>query len=155
MFGGTRQMVRAESSPAGATVVASGGLSQGALGTGVDLTTPTALNLERKNSYVLTFPATGYTSQQVELQRSIRGGIVVLDVLAGLVGVIVDAATGAWYKLTPEFASVALTRIDPTVEGPDTISIRIDVKPADEKSKSNIEFETSAPGVSVTVQKQS
>jgi hypothetical protein len=41
-----------------------------------------------------------------------QGGILVLDILfTGLIGVIVDAVTGAWYKLSPETATVSLTSL--------------------------------------------
>ena len=74
--------------------------------------TPTSLSLERKNNYVLEFSAPGYTTQRVDVQKSLRGGIVVLDILGGVLPVIVDAITGGWYKLSPEQVNAMLTKVD-------------------------------------------
>ncbi|WP_291988081.1 hypothetical protein [Luteitalea sp.] len=52
--------------------------------------TPTSLSLERKNNDVLEFSAPGYTTQRVGVQKSLRGGIVVLDILGGVLPVIVE-----------------------------------------------------------------
>jgi hypothetical protein len=38
----------------------------------------------------------------------VGAGWVVLDVLAGLVGIIVDAATGAWYELDQDAVNAIL-----------------------------------------------
>jgi hypothetical protein len=141
MFGGTRQSIRATSSPEGAIVTTTPAT--------VDYKTPTTLNLERKNSYVLEFSMPGYTSQKVEFQRSIRGGIVVLDILAGLLGVIIDAATGAWYKLSPEMTSVTLTKTDPTVAGPNTITVTFGTVGTRESKDGAVRVKSSAPGVKV------
>lgn len=120
LFGGTTQIIRATSSPDGVTVSAGMG--------GQDYKTPASISLERKNNYTLTFSAQGYSSQKVDLQRSIRGGIVVLDILCGLVPVIVDAATGAWYKLSPEVVNVSLAKLDAGMPGPDVIDLSIGVE---------------------------
>lgn len=143
IFGGTRQALRATSSPDGTTVTTTPAT--------VEFKTPTTLNLERKQGYVLTFALPGYTSQQVEVQRSIRSGILVLDILSGLVGVVVDAATGGWYKLSPESVSVTLTKIDASVNGPDTITVALDTQSGDD---SRVGVASSAPGVMVDVRAQ-
>lgn len=102
IFNGTRQNVRLQSTPNATTVrVDPGG--------GATYTTPTTLNLERKNNYTLTFSKAGYESESISIDRNINGGILVLDILAGLVGVIVDAATGGWYNLSPSDATVSLS----------------------------------------------
>ena len=77
IFGGTRQSIQTMSSPEGASVTTAPPT--------IGYTTPTTLNLERKNEYVLTFSSPGYTSQQLELQRSMRTDILVADIaLTGL-----------------------------------------------------------------------
>lgn len=144
IFGGTRQSLRATSSPDGTAVTTTPAT--------VEYKTPTSLSLERKQEYVLTFSMPGYTEQKVQLQRSLRSGIVVLDVLAGLVGVVVDAATGAWYKLSPETVNVTLTKVNASVAGPDTITIALDTKTAGETSAVGVV--SSEPGVSVGVRAQ-
>ena len=117
IFGGSRQVVRATSSPDGAMVKTSPDTAEAR--------TPAALNLERKNSYVLTFTKEGYTPARAELQRETRVGIIVADVLlTGLVGVIIDAATGSWYRLSPEVVTVAMEKTA-DIPGPDKIEITV------------------------------
>ena len=117
MMGGSRQVVRAASSPEGAMVTTSPETAE--------TRTPAALNLERKNSYVLTFTKEGYAPAKAELQRETRVGIVIADVLlTALIGVVVDAATGAWYKLSPEVVTVAMEKIA-DVPGPDRIEVTV------------------------------
>jgi hypothetical protein len=118
IFNGTRQTITATSAPDAARVVVTPG--------SFELTTPTALDLERKHEYLLTFSKEGYSPATFQIKKSLQGGIVVLDVLfTGLIGVIIDAATGAWFKLTPETAIVSLTRLDESIEGPETIEVSI------------------------------
>jgi len=116
IFGGTRQPVGITSVPDEAKVTTT---------EGVVYTTPTSFQLERKDNYVLIVEKEGYQSATVQINRQIMGGIVVLDVLCGLVGVVIDAATGAWYKLVPKTASVTLTKAADVVEGPDTIEVTL------------------------------
>jgi hypothetical protein len=85
---GPRQNIDVQTSPAGAKVETSPP-------TGT-FTTPATLDLERKNSYVLTFTSPGYNPATFNLHNNIGTGTVIADVLlTGLVGVIVDAATGS------------------------------------------------------------
>jgi hypothetical protein len=89
-------------------------------------TAPTEMSLERKNSYVLTFRKEGYTDATFSIRKKANTGIIVLDVLfTGLIGVIVDAATGSWNNLTPEAATVSLTKLNAGIEGPDEILVGI------------------------------
>ena len=141
MFGGTHQSISVQSSPDGAKVTttpASG-----------DFTTPTTLSLERKNDYSLTFEKQGYSTGHFQIQHHMRGGILALDILfTGLLGIIPDAATGAWNGLSPNAAVVTLTKVG-MVEGPDSIHVGILVG----KSRNNnqAEITTSTPGVIVRV----
>ncbi len=138
IFGGTRQVIQANSSPAGATVTTSPATQ--------DYKTPASISLERKNETVLTFSADGYTSQKVQLQRSMRSGILVLDILfTGLLGVVVDAATGAWYRLSPEVATVSLTKVA-DIPGPETIQLALRAD-----SKAGVLHVDSSTPVTITV----
>ncbi len=136
IFGGTRQAIHVASDPAGAGVATTPGT--------VEYKTPAVISLDRSSQTVLTFSAPGYGSRSVEIQRSIRGGIVVLDVLFGLVPLIVDAATGAWYKLEPANVNVTLVKVA-RIAGPETIEIALRV---DEKTNV-VQVESSVPGVAV------
>ena len=55
-----------------------------------------------------------------------RAGPLILDILfTGLIGVIVDAATGGWWDLNPEDVTLALERVDDSVDGPVAIEVSI------------------------------
>lgn len=137
---GTRQNVDLISTPAGAKVQVSPGTET--------YTTPATLNLERKNSYVLTFTSPGYNPATYDLHNGVGTGTVIADVLlTGLVGVLVDGLTGAWYGLNPESANVTLTRATPGGSGPEEIHIQL--READGKGR--VEMKSDAPGVAVRV----
>lgn len=139
IFGGTRQAIRAMSSPDGVSLTTAP--------TTTDYKTPTSLSLQRKQEYGLTFSMPGYTSQTVQLQRSMRIGILVADViLTGIVGVVVDAATGGWWKLSPEFVNVSLTKVA-DLPGPNTITVTLRVMPS--KDGTDVRVDSTVPGVRV------
>jgi hypothetical protein len=134
IFNGSRQNITVTSAPDGAHVE-----SAPTAGT---FTTPTTLSLHRKRDYTLTFSREGYSSASTVISHHSRAGIIVLDVLfTGLIGVIVDASTGAWNKLSPENVSVALTKIA-AIPGPDSITVTL------QDRKGGIHVEASAAGVS-------
>ncbi len=140
--GGSRQTVQVQASPAGAKITTTPPTG--------DYTAPSSLNLERKTSYVLNFTKDGYSPATFQLSSHVRGGIVVADVLlTGLIGVIIDAATGAWSKLSPETATVSLTKIG-MVSGPDTITVGIKV--GHTRDANLIDVQSSEPGVMIHVE---
>jgi hypothetical protein len=139
IINGSRQNISATSTPDGATVT----------GSGTQYTTPAILSLERKSPHVLVFSKTGYSQGQFAVNNSINAGIVVMDVLfTGLIGVVVDAVTGSWFKLVPESATVTLTKVDASVAGPDTIHIAIR-QDAESSQNATVRFEADGPGVTV------
>lgn len=140
IFNGTRQTITATSAPDGAKISTEPGTG--------DYTTPASLSLERKYNYVLRFELEGYRPATFQIGRQMQGGILALDILfTGLLGVVIDAATGAWYKLSPETAVVSLTRLTDG-PGPETIDVHISTK------GNTVRLESSAPGVSVHVQQE-
>jgi hypothetical protein len=89
-------------------------------------TTPATLTLQRKTAYTLVVWKEGYREAQFPIQKSMRVVPLVFDILfTGLIGVVVDAATGGWWDLQPEEASVTLERVDDSVDGPAVIEVRI------------------------------
>lgn len=140
IFHGTRQDVTATSAPDQASVVVEPG--------GMKFTTPASFRLERKNDYIMTFTKAGYSDGRFQVQKSLNAGILVLDILAGLVGVIVDAATGAWYSLNPTNAQVVLTKINGDATGPDEIRVTVSHKGG------LLRVQSSAPGINVDVEKR-
>jgi len=141
IFGGSRQTIQANSSPPGTTITTAPPTAT--------LTTPASVSLERKKDYTLTFSRAGYTSADVQVSHHVRGGIIVLDILFGLVPVIVDAATGAWNSLSPNMVNVTLTKTA-MIDGPPTIRVGLALQPGRDGAGLMI-ITSSAPGVAVDV----
>lgn len=78
--------------------------------------TPLHLDLEPKRSYTIVLKKEGQADTVYELHNSVGAGWVVADVLlTALVGVIVDASTGAWYQL--DETPVVVPLLPPRGEG--------------------------------------
>ena len=88
LFKGTSEEVNFGSNPVGAEVWIDGKMMG---------KTPINFKLITKRTYVIEFKYEGQT-KAVNLNNKIGVGWIVLDVLAGLIPVIIDAATGAWYS---------------------------------------------------------
>lgn len=139
LMNGTRQTVAIQSTPAGASVT-----TAPASGTS---TTPGTIVLERKHNYVLTFTADGYEPAEAHLRREMQTLTLVLDILAGAVGVVVDAVTGGWYQLEPETISVTLR----SSAGLEDITVSLSTLDSDQHR--TVELEATRPGVRVAVEK--
>lgn len=124
IFGGTSETISIASSPdeAQIEVAQSGGSA------GFQRTTPTDIELERKHDYIITFEKEGYETRTAEIDHGVRAGIVVLDIVFGLVPVVVDAATGAWHGLSPDHIDVTLERSEMSLTEPDEIHVDMDLK---------------------------
>lgn len=70
--------------------------------------TPMQLKLESNKSYTFEFRKEGYESKTVLVSNRIGAGWLVLDIIAGLIPVIVDAATGDWFYLDQTNVNAAL-----------------------------------------------
>ena len=90
LFSGSTDEVHLSSEPSGAKVFINGH-ERG--------TTPITLALRKNKDYNIEFVKEGYRKKTWYLSHSIGAGWIILDVLLGLVGIIVDAATGNWYGL--------------------------------------------------------
>lgn len=114
---------------------------------GLTYTTPTTLELERKEEYILEFSKEGYASSQIRISKHISGGYIILDaLLTGLLGIVVDAVTGAWYNLKPESVTVSLSKVS-AMPGPDEIEIAIDGG----RQPNQLEITSSVPDVKIRV----
>jgi hypothetical protein len=89
IFKGTKEEVRFESKPGSAEIWIDG-VKFG--------NSPVVVTLESKKTYTIEFHLNGKT-KTVRLTNHMNAGYLILDILCGLVPVIVDAATGAWFKL--------------------------------------------------------
>lgn len=117
IFNGTRQTVSARSAPDGAMVAVEPG--------GHQFTTPASFTLSRKHEYKLTFTKEGYTPASVMVENPMNAGILILDILSGLIGIVVDASTGGWYNLKPSENEAVLTKVSALVNGPPEIRVVI------------------------------
>ena len=70
--------------------------------------TPTAVKLKTDKDYTIEFRKEGYPTKTYFLNNKVGAGWIVLDILGGLIPIIVDAATGAWYEFTEENVIVIL-----------------------------------------------
>lgn len=59
-------------------------------------TTPVTLQLHPDKQHTVTFRRPGYEDAVVSLTTHVQAGWVVLDILAGVIGVAIDAGTGEW-----------------------------------------------------------
>jgi hypothetical protein len=72
--------------------------------------TPVELKLSVKEEYSIEFRKDGYASRVYQISNRVGAGWVVLDVLMGLIPVIVDAVTGAWYHLDQSAVNAVLEK---------------------------------------------
>lgn len=77
IMGGPKQIVAIDATPDGAVVTS----ARAGMAATIDYTTPATVTFERKGHYILTFSKDGYDSKQVELLRSIRGWMLVWDIV--------------------------------------------------------------------------
>jgi hypothetical protein len=101
IFKGTNQEVAFRSDPQKAEVWVNG-LKIGE--------TPVSIKLESKKTYQIEFRKEGYKAVQKTISNHVGAGWVILDVVCGLVPVIVDAATGAWYSLDQKNVDAVMER---------------------------------------------
>ena len=98
LFKGTTQTISVKSFQEGSTIEVDG----------QTYVSPALIELPRNQNYIVTISKEGYETEKIKINRTVSGGIVVLDILAGLVPVIIDAAMGTWYNLSPEEINVNL-----------------------------------------------
>jgi hypothetical protein len=89
IFQGTSQNVNFDSGPGAAELWVNGAK------VGV---TPVKIELKRNQEYTIEFKKEGYQTKSYRITNGIGAGWVILDILGGLIPVVIDAATGAWYS---------------------------------------------------------
>ena len=113
---GSRQDVAVNSSPSGAKVVIMGVHKA---------TTPAVIELKRSdNNIILRFEKEGFESLDFALTRKVDGWIIGNIVFGGLIGLVVDFATGSAYKISPEEVNITLQK---SSTGFDNINKNIEV----------------------------
>jgi hypothetical protein len=98
---GSRQDVGFSSNPTGASVTINGANFGN---------TPTVVKLKRSDTQAVKISLDGYLPYEVVLTRKVDGWIAGNIIFGGIIGLIVDAADGAMYKLSPEQLTAELRR---------------------------------------------
>lgn len=88
---------------------------------GMEYQTPTIIKLKRGSSHQVTFDKPGYKSKTVLIDNELLVGTLIADIfLAGIIGVVVDFATGAIYTLEPKQISAKLKEAGVSLNLPET-----------------------------------
>ncbi|MCY3682106.1 MAG: PEGA domain-containing protein [Gemmatimonadetes bacterium] len=98
LFKGSTQTVSIKAFQQGATIEVDG----------QTYVSPALIELPRNQNYVVTISKEGYETQQVRINRTVSGSIVILDILGGVLPVVIDAVMGTWYNLSPGEINVNL-----------------------------------------------
>jgi hypothetical protein len=102
---GTEQALVVESEPSGATVTLSNGMTG---------STPTSFKVKRKDNLVVTVSKPGYETAKINVTSQIAsngGAAMAGNILAGgIIGVAVDAGSGAMNELIPNPVKVTLNK---------------------------------------------
>lgn len=104
LFKGTSNNVDFSSQPPGADVYVNGTLRG---------KTPVELKLVSKETYTIEFRKEGYHPVTRTITNKVGAGWIVLDVITGLVPVLIDAVTGAWYELDQKNVTAILEMQQP------------------------------------------
>lgn len=104
---GSRDELRILSRPSQCQVVVSGDYDTNG-------TTPMTIALKRRGNYNITISKEGYDSQTVRVESKTSGKGVSTStlnlIIGGVVGVGIDAYSGAWYDLKPNPVVVELNK---------------------------------------------
>lgn len=121
IISGSKQNVRINSRPPGATVEIDGSPAG---------RTPMAANLERKTSHRVVISLRGYKPYEVTLEQKFNGWVLGNILIGGLIGIIIDSSTGATYYLTPGEIDAALqTGRLGVVERRDSVLVAVVLRP--------------------------
>jgi hypothetical protein len=101
VFKGEYRTVRIKSEPDGAMVFINGEFHG---------RTPVKLELRPSRPYTIEFRKEGYETAVRRIKNEIGVGWVILDVVLGVVPVLVDGLTGAWYDFDQKHVNALLER---------------------------------------------
>jgi hypothetical protein len=102
--GGGNQKVKIVSEPPGADVTVDGQFVGAA---------PVEVLLERKSTHIVDLSAGGYEPTRLAVNSRFNPWVIGNVVFGGLIGVVVDLATGATYHLSPDELTVPLRPMAP------------------------------------------
>jgi hypothetical protein len=111
VINGTTQKIPIATEPTGADCIVAGDSTR--------YTTPCTVELKRKQDHILNLSKDGYHSESVEIKHTMSGAVVGNVLVGGIIGIGVDAASGAACKLIPETVNItmkALPKQEPVAE---------------------------------------
>jgi len=112
--------------------------------------TPVHLRLPAKKTFFIEFVKDGYEKKTYVLNSSVGAGWIVLDVLFGLIPVVVDASTGAWYEFDDNTARVYLEKVGGVTIEPSSGNPSIEIpKSSDQSGKVGFGIDEDAFVVSI------
>lgn len=103
MIDGTKQKIAVNSTPSGAKVTITDETGK----TVVETNTPAVVRLKRSRSfftpaeYAVRLESAGHPAAHVDLEPGVNWWIIGSGALAGIMGLMIDAGTGAMYKFEP------------------------------------------------------
>lgn len=81
-------------------------------------TTPATVKLPKKKEYIVTIDMQGYKTSTVQITQTMEGWFWGNLICGGVLGMVIDYATGAMWNLEPEQVSVSL--VTASLNGADT-----------------------------------
>jgi hypothetical protein len=85
--------------------------------------TPTTLSLDSDRSYTVELSLEGYEDESIQLRKSTSGWVAGNLLFGGIPGLVIDAATGGLYVLSPKNVSADLD--EETADASDELTIRV------------------------------
>jgi len=109
VINGTTQDVPVSSNPEGATAKTHSGLS---------CTTPCSFTLKRNTDHIITIQKEGFEPASVTCEHVMSPAVAGNALIGGLIGVGIDAASGALFKLSPHTIHVELKPLIAKTDAP-------------------------------------
>jgi hypothetical protein len=101
IFKGPNDRLKLSSKPSGAEIYINGKFAG---------KTPLRINLKASKSYIVEFKKNDYTSCTYHVSSELGVGWVILDIFGGLVPIAIDAITGSWYYLEPDYLNCKMEK---------------------------------------------
>ncbi|GAB4168651.1 MAG: hypothetical protein Kow00108_01850 [Calditrichia bacterium] len=85
--------------------------------------TPVTVSLLKKNRYTITIKMDGYEDAVIAIDKDFEPTTLGNIFCGGIIGVIIDFANGAAYKLSPEAIRVELVQATASIEDPNSTEL--------------------------------
>lgn len=90
--------------------------------------TPKTITLDSDRSHTMELKLDGYETETVQIQQTTSGWMAGNILVGGIIGIIIDAASGGMYVLSPEKASVDLEETKTAKSGQFKIRVAMNVQ---------------------------